>query len=53
MVRYLVGTMIEIGKKNFSLKKFEELLTIPKENVQIYKAPANGLILEKIDYEKN
>ena len=53
MVRYLVGTMIEIGKKKFSLKKFEELLTIPKENVQIYKAPANGLILEKIDYEKN
>ena len=28
MVRYLVGTMIEIGKKKFSLKKFEELLII-------------------------
>ena len=53
MVRYLVGTMIEIGKKKLSLKKFEELLTIPKEDVQIYKAPPNGLILEKIDYEKN
>tara|TARA_B100001142_G_C14328639_1_gene653213 strand:+ start:589 stop:1329 length:741 start_codon:yes stop_codon:yes gene_type:complete len=53
MVRYLVGTMIEIGKKKYSLKKFERLLTFPKEDVQIYKAPPNGLILEKVDYEKN
>ena len=45
---YLVGTMIEIGKNKFSLRKFKELLSSPKENVQIYKAPPNGLILKKI-----
>lgn len=53
MVRYLVGTMIEIGKNKFSLRKFKELLNSPRENVQIYKAPPNGLILKKIEYEKN
>jgi len=53
MVRYLVGTMIEIGKNKFSLRKFKELLSSPRENVQIYKAPPNGLILKKIEYEKN
>lgn len=53
MVRYLVGTMIEIGRNKFSLSKFKELLSSPREDVQIFKAPPNGLILEKVGYEEN
>ena len=53
MVRYLVGTMIEVAKNKFSLSKFKELLISPREDVQIFKAPPNGLILEKVDYEEN
>ena len=51
MVRYLVGTMIEIGKNKFSLSKFENLLMSPNESVQIFKAPSNGLVLESVEYE--
>ena len=51
MVRYLVGTMIEIAKNKFSLKSFEELISFPKEDVRIFKAPPEGLILEKVEYE--
>lgn len=52
MVRYLVGTMIEIGRNKYSLTKFKELLSSPREDVQIYKAPPDGLILEKVEYEE-
>ena len=51
MVRYLVGTMVEIAKKRYSTDDFEILLKNPQENVHIYKAPSRGLILEKVEYE--
>ena len=51
MVRYLVGTMLEIGKNNYSIKKFEELILNPREDVQIFKAPSKGLVLKQVDYE--
>ena len=51
MVRYLVGTMIEIARKRYNYNDFLELLNDPKENVHIFKAPSKGLILEKIVYE--
>ncbi len=51
MVRYLVGTMLEIGKNNYSINKFEELILNPRENVQIFKAPSKGLVLKQVDYE--
>ena len=51
MVRYLVGTMIAIGEGRFQLRSFEKLIQNPSKNVQIYKAPAQGLFLENVCYE--
>ena len=51
MVRYLVGTMLEIGKNKYSLNKFKNLLIEPRERVKIYKAPAKALVLRQVDYE--
>ena len=53
MIRYLTGTMIEISKGRYSLEDFVSLLKNPKKNVQIFKAPPQGLILKKIEYGKN
>ena len=50
MVRYLVGTMVEVTRKKMTKLEFEEILNNPQENVQIYKAPAQGLFLEKVEY---
>jgi tRNA U38,U39,U40 pseudouridine synthase TruA len=51
MVRYLVGTMVEVTRKKMTKLEFEEILNNPQENVQIYKAPAQGLFLEKVEYD--
>ena len=51
MVRYLVGTMLEIGKNKYSLNEFKNLLIDPRERVKIYKAPAKALVLKQVDYE--
>ena len=50
MIRYLVGTMIAVHETQFSKKEFLSLLEIPKKDVHVFKAPAQGLILEKINY---
>jgi tRNA U38,U39,U40 pseudouridine synthase TruA len=50
MIRYLVGTMIAVNKTQFLKKEFLSLLEIPRKDVQVFKAPAQGLILEKINY---
>ena len=51
MIRYLVGTMIAVHETQFSKKEFLSLLEIPRKDVHVFKAPAQGLILEKINYE--
>jgi len=51
MVRYLVGTMIAVAEGRFSTKDFNQLLNNPQKNVRLFKAPPEGLILEKVDYE--
>ena len=51
MIRYLVGTMIAVSENRFSKNKFIFLLKNPKKNVRVFKAPPQGLILNKIDYE--
>ena len=51
MIRYLVGTMIAVSEDRFSKKSFKFLLENPKKNVRIFKAPPQGLILNRIDYE--
>jgi len=51
MVRYLVGTMVAVSQDRFSSEAFLRLLAHPQEQVQIFKAPAQGLYLERVFYE--
>lgn len=51
MVRYLVGTMVESSRNNFPLEKIRDLLDRPREEVNIFRAPAHGLILKEVLYE--
>lgn len=52
MVRYLVGCMVAIAKNRFSIEEFSDLLYSPRKNVHLFKAPPQGLILEKVTYEQ-
>ena len=52
MIRYLVGTMIAVCDGRFTKKDFQLLLNKPKKNVRIFKAPPQGLIFEKVIYDK-
>ena len=51
MVRYLVGTMIGCMDKKISIKDFLSLLDNPIKDGKLLKAPAHGLILNRIFYE--
>jgi len=51
MIRYLVGTMVGVCQGRISNKEFKLLLNNPKKDVQILKAPPQGLFLEKIKYD--
>ena len=51
MVRYLVGTMVEVTHNKMTRTEFEELLSEPRENVKIFRAPARGLFLKKVEYD--
>ena len=51
MVRYLVGTMLEISRGKIKIEQFKELINHPIENVNIYKAPPQGLALTRVDYD--
>ncbi len=52
MVRYIVGTMVQVSRARFSIDEFKSLLHQPRKNVQIHRAPACGLILLKVEYDK-
>ena len=51
MVRYIVGTMIAITEGKLSIEEFKILLEKPKKDVKVFRAPPQGLILEKVYYE--
>jgi len=51
MVRYLVGTMIGCMEENITKEDFISLLYNPIKNAKILKAPAHGLILNRVFYE--
>ena len=51
MVRYLVGTMIGCMEGKITKKDFLSLLDNPIKNARLFKAPAHGLILNRIFYE--
>ena len=51
MVRYLVGTMVEVSKGKLDFDSFENLVKSKKITNSIIKAPAQGLFLDKVKYE--
>jgi len=51
MVRYLVGTMVEVGKGNISVDNFRKILNNNPDSCKIFKAPAHGLYLQGVYYE--
>ena len=52
MVRYLVGMMLGCMKKKVTKKEFLYLLNNPVKDATLLKAPAYGLILNKVFYEE-
>jgi len=50
MVRYLVGTMVEVARGRYSIDQLRAQLEEGPGAVTIYRAPAQGLVLEKVSY---
>jgi tRNA pseudouridine38-40 synthase len=53
MVRRLVGTMIEVGKGKRAVEEFEDMIDNPSKQKNGHGAAAQGLVLEKVRYEKS
>ena len=52
MVRYLVGTMVEVARGRYTLSQFESMLNGKQSNdITVFRAPACGLFLWRVDYE--
>tara|TARA_B100000287_G_scaffold50347_1_gene44602 strand:+ start:112 stop:843 length:732 start_codon:yes stop_codon:yes gene_type:complete len=51
MIRYIVGSMIGVYQKRMTKSEFQLLLEYPKKDVKIFKAPPQGLILTKVNYD--
>ena len=50
MVRYLVGTMLEVARGRYTLKDFKNLLNNRQTKAVVVRAPAQGLFLKKVYY---
>ena len=50
MVRAIVGTLLDIGKKKISLKDFRKIIESKNRSDAGYSVPAKGLFLTKIEY---
>lgn len=50
MVRYLVGTMVEVARGRYILEQFQKQVGGVKEALMVYRAPAHGLVLEEVFY---
>lgn len=50
MVRRIVGTLVEIGRENITLKEFTRFFMQKSDLPAKYTAPSSGLFLEKIIY---
>jgi tRNA pseudouridine38-40 synthase len=51
MVRAIVGTLIDVGRKKISLKEFEEIILKKNRSSAGFSAPAKGLFLSDIFYD--
>jgi tRNA pseudouridine38-40 synthase len=52
MVRAIVGTLIDVGKKRISLEDFIKIIEGKNRSSAGYSVPANGLFLEEVGYPK-
>ncbi len=50
MVRAIVGTLLDVGKKKISLKDFRKIIESKNRSDAGYSVPAKGLFLTKIKY---
>lgn len=50
MVRRIAGTLVEVGRGNFTKEDLEKFLKSYTEEPAKYTAPPSGLFLEKIEY---
>jgi len=51
MVRYLVGTILEVARGRYSLRDFKLLLDNEKTEAVILRVPAQGLFLKQVYYD--
>jgi tRNA pseudouridine38-40 synthase len=51
MVRAIVGTMVEIGSGKLSIEDFDDIIAAKDRSRAGYSAPAEGLFLEKVEYD--
>ena len=51
MVRYLVGTMLEVAKGRYKMGDFKDLVDGSQTESVVSRAPAHGLFLKKVYYE--
>ena len=51
MVRYLVGTMLEVARGRFSVKDLKDLLNGKQSEAMVVRAPAAGLFLKNVFYD--
>ncbi|MFN3330503.1 MAG: tRNA pseudouridine(38-40) synthase TruA, partial [Pyrinomonadaceae bacterium] len=51
MVRRLVGTLVEVGRKNITVEEFAKILNTNSRHIKEFTAPPSGLFLEKVIYK--
>ena len=51
MVRYMVGTMLEVAHGRYNVRDFKDLVNGRKTASVVSRAPAHGLFLKKVYYE--
>ena len=51
MVRYLVGTMLEVAQGRYKMVDFKDLVDGSQTESVVSRAPAHGLFLKKVYYE--
>jgi len=51
MVRFLVGTMVEVARGRISIEDFKLLLDNSHKSLMVFRAPAQGLFLVNVHYQ--
>jgi tRNA pseudouridine38-40 synthase len=53
MVRYLVGTMVEVARGRYTVDRFVTQLEQGSGSLILHRAPAKGLVLEEVFYNRD